>query len=128
MIPWEREDGDFGILKEKPMATNKRTVGPVTGASAVGGSLGAALAQLIVHVWPYLQEVEAAVTIIMTAILAVVGGYLIPPKDDIPADQALVLNGDIDADKVSEMLHKESDRMKRLEETDDWIEGKTTGQ
>lgn len=60
---------------------NKRTVGPVTGASAVGGSLGAAIGQLIVHFFPTLEPVETAVTVIITAILAVVGGYLVPPKD-----------------------------------------------
>ena len=60
---------------------NKRTVGPVTGASAVGGSLGAAIGQLIVHFFPTLEPVETAVTVIITAVLAVIGGYLVPPKD-----------------------------------------------
>lgn len=62
--------------------SQKRSVGPVTGASAVGGSLGAAIGQLVVHFFPTLQPVETAVTVIITAILAVVGGYLVPPKDD----------------------------------------------
>jgi len=61
--------------------TQKRSIGPVTGASAVGGSLGAAIGQLIVHFFPTLEPVETAVTVIITAILAVVGGYLVPPKD-----------------------------------------------
>ncbi|WGH91460.1 hypothetical protein QDX23_03575 [Auritidibacter ignavus] len=56
----------------------KRTVGPVTGASAVGGSLGAAIAQIIVHFAPSLQPVETAVTVIITACLAVIGGWLVP--------------------------------------------------
>ncbi|WGH92083.1 hypothetical protein QDX21_07005 [Auritidibacter ignavus] len=56
----------------------KRTVGPVTGASAVGGSLGAAIAQIIVHFAPSLQPVETAVTVIITAVLAVIGGWLVP--------------------------------------------------
>ncbi|NWN87437.1 MAG: hypothetical protein HLX51_02675 [Micrococcaceae bacterium] len=60
----------------------RRTVGPVTGASAVGGSLGAAIGQLIVHFFPTLQPVEASVTVIITAVLSVIGGYLVPPKDD----------------------------------------------
>lgn len=64
------------------MSELRRTVGPVTGASAVGGSLGAAIGQLIVHFFPTLEPVETAVTVIITAILAVVGGYLVPPKDD----------------------------------------------
>ena len=61
--------------------SQKRSVGPVTGASAVGGSLGAAIGQLVVHFFPTLQPVETAVTVIITAILAVVGGWLVPPKD-----------------------------------------------
>ena len=60
---------------------NKRSVGPVTGASAVGGSLGAAIGQLIVHFFPTLEPVETAVTVIITAVLSVIGGYLVPPKD-----------------------------------------------
>ena len=68
------------------MANKRRTVGPVTGASAVGGSLGAAIGQLIVHFFPTLQPVETAVTVIITAVLAVVGGYLVPPKDDDAPD------------------------------------------
>lgn len=63
------------------MTTQKRQVGAVTGASAVGGSLGAAIGQLIIHFAPSLEPVEAAVTVIVTAILAVIGGYLVPPKD-----------------------------------------------
>lgn len=58
-----------------------RTVGPVTSATAVGGGLGAALAQILVHLWPYLEPVESAVTVVLTAILALVAGYLVPPKD-----------------------------------------------
>lgn len=85
MIPWEREDPDFGVLphevQEQPLNTQKRQVGAVTGASAVGGSLGAAIGQLIIHFFPSMQPVETAVTVIVTAILAVVFGYLVPPKD-----------------------------------------------
>lgn len=62
--------------------SQKRSIGPVTGASAVGGSLGAAIGQLVVHFFPTLEPVETAVTVIITAVLAVVGGYLVPPKDD----------------------------------------------
>lgn len=65
------------------MSELKRSIGPVTGASAVGGSLGAAIGQLIVHFFPTLEPVETAVTVIITAVLAVVGGYLVPPKDDV---------------------------------------------
>lgn len=86
MIPWEREDPDFGVLphesqEQQPMTTRKRQVGAVTGASAAGGSLGAAIGQLIIHFAPSLEPVETAVTVIVTAILAVVGGYLVPSKD-----------------------------------------------
>lgn len=62
--------------------SQKRSIGPVTGASAVGGSLGAAIGQLVVHFFPTLEPVETAVTVIITAVLAVIGGYLVPPKDD----------------------------------------------
>src|SRR5699024_4251711 len=86
MIPWEREDPDFGVLpheaqEQQPMTTQKRQVGAVTGASAVGGSLGAAIGQLVIHFAPSLEPVETAVTVIVTAVLALVGGYLAPPKD-----------------------------------------------
>ncbi|NIH70476.1 hypothetical protein [Auritidibacter ignavus] len=73
----------------------KRTVGPVTGASAVGGSLGAAIAQIIVHFAPSLQPVETAVTVIITAVLAVIGGWLVPSEDwerIMPEDETLFLD------------------------------------
>ena len=66
------------------MTTRKRQVGAVTGASAAGGSLGAAIGQLIIHFAPSLEPVETAVTVIVTAVLAVVGGYLVPSKDREP--------------------------------------------
>ncbi|WGH80592.1 hypothetical protein QDX25_07190 [Auritidibacter ignavus] len=62
------------------MPGQKRTVGAVTGATTVGGALGAAIAQIIAHFVTSLQPVETAVTIIVTALLAVVSGYLVPPQ------------------------------------------------
>lgn len=58
-----------------------RVVGPVTGAATAGGGIGAALAQILVHFWPYLEPVESAVTVVLTVALALIGGYLVPPKD-----------------------------------------------
>ena len=71
-----------------------RQIGPVTGASAVGGSLGAAIGQLIVHFFPTLQPVETSVTVIITAVLALTAGYLVPPKD--PADGVILEDLDLD--------------------------------
>ena len=58
----------------------KRTVGPVTGAATVGSGLGAALAQILVHLVPTLQPVESALTLVFLAALGLLGGYLIPPQ------------------------------------------------
>lgn len=58
-----------------------RKVGQVTGAATAGGGLGAALAQILVHLWPYLGPVESAVTVVFTVALSLVAGYLVPPKD-----------------------------------------------
>ena len=71
-----------------------RQIGPVTGAATAGGGLGAAIAQIIIHFWPYLEPVESAVTVVLTVVLALVGGYLIPPKD--PADGVILEDLDLD--------------------------------
>ena len=71
-----------------------RVVGPVTGAATAGGGLGAAIAQIIIHFWPYLEPVESAVTVVLTVILALVGGYLVPPKN--PEDGVIFDDLDID--------------------------------
>ena len=71
-----------------------RQIGPVTGAATAGGGLGAALAKILVHLWPYLQPVESAVTVVLTVALALTGGYLIPPKD--PADGVILEDLDLD--------------------------------
>lgn len=63
------------------MATQKRTVGTVTGATTAGGGLGAALSRIAVEFFPRLENVEAAVTVVLTVALALVAGYLVPPKD-----------------------------------------------
>lgn len=75
--------------------TPKRTVGAVTGAATAGGTVGAAIAQIIVHLVPSLDPVEAAITVLLTAILALVGGYLVPPK---PVHQLLVEDSIPDGD------------------------------
>ncbi|PXA76484.1 hypothetical protein [Auritidibacter sp. NML100628] len=58
----------------------KRKIGPVTGATTVGGALGASIAQIIIHFVPSLQPLESAVTVIITVILAVTAGWLVPPQ------------------------------------------------
>lgn len=58
----------------------RRTVGPVTGAATVGGAVGAAIAQVVVHVWPYLGPVETALTVLIAAALSLLGGWLVPPQ------------------------------------------------
>lgn len=60
-----------------------RTVGKVTTASATGGGVGAALAAIIV--WALNQAgvdaggIEAAISVVLSAGLAIVGGYLVKP-------------------------------------------------
>lgn len=71
-----------------------RVVGPVTGAATAGGGLGAAIAQIIIHFWPYLEPVESAVTVVLTVILALAGGYMVPPKN--PEDGVIFEDLDID--------------------------------
>ena len=71
-----------------------RVVGPVTGAATAGGVLGAAISQIIIHFWPYLEPVESAVTVVLTVVLALVGGFLVPPKD--PADGVILEDLDLD--------------------------------
>ena len=71
-----------------------RVVGPVTSAATAGGGLGAAIAQIIIHFWPYLEPVESAVTVVLTVVLALVGGFLVPPKD--PADGVILEDLDLD--------------------------------
>ena len=73
-----------------------RTVGPVTGAATAGGGLGAALAQILVHLWPYLQPVESAVTVVLTVALALIAGYLVPPKN--PAHDVILEDLDLEHD------------------------------
>lgn len=57
-----------------------RKVGTVTGVTTVGGGLGAALAQILVHFVPRLEEVESAVTVVLTVALALVAGWAVPPQ------------------------------------------------
>ena len=59
-----------------------RTIGKVTTASATGGGVGAALAAIIV--WLLNQAgveasaIESAISVVLSAGLAVLGGYLVP--------------------------------------------------
>lgn len=64
------------------MAIQKRSVGGVTTASAAGGGLGAALAQLVIHIFPYMEGTEAALSVVLTVLVGLLGGYLVPPKDE----------------------------------------------
>lgn len=59
-----------------------RSIGKVTTASASGGAIGAAFAQILVHLVPYLSPVETAITVILTAVIALLGGYLVPSPDE----------------------------------------------
>lgn len=64
-------------------STDNRTVGPVTLAATAGGTTGAAIAQIIV--WLLAQNgidanpISAALTVVLSAALGIVGGYLVPP-------------------------------------------------
>ena len=67
------------------MAT-KRHIGKVTAAATGGSTLGAALAQIIVWVGTQngadMSDIESALTIVLTAVLGVVGGYLVPSEGE----------------------------------------------
>ena len=56
-----------------------RSVGPVTAASTTGATVGAALAAVLVLLVPALQPVEWALTILATAALGLLGGWLVKP-------------------------------------------------
>lgn len=60
----------------------KRSIKGVTTASATGGTLGVALAQLLIHAFPYLEGAEAALSVVLTAVLGLLGGYLVPPSGE----------------------------------------------
>lgn len=60
----------------------KRTVGPVTAAASAGGGLGHALADIFVHFFPALEPVGGSLGIVITVMLGLIAGYLVPPKDD----------------------------------------------
>ena len=64
------------------MANQKRSIKGVTTASAAGGGLGAALAQLVIHIFPYMEGTEAALSVILTVLVGLLGGYLVPPQDE----------------------------------------------
>src|SRR5699024_2613283 len=64
------------------MANQKRSIKGVTTASATGGGLGAALAQLVIHIFPYMEGTEAALSVILTVLVGLLGGYLVPPSKD----------------------------------------------
>lgn len=57
-----------------------RKVGPVTVAAAGGGTVGAALSDVIVWAYPPAEPIGAALTIILTAALGVLGGWLVKPQ------------------------------------------------
>lgn len=76
------------------MANHKRSIKGATTASAAGGGLGAALAQLVIHIFPYMEGTEAALSVVMTVLVGLLGGYLVPPKD--PADGVILDDLDLD--------------------------------
>lgn len=77
-----------------------RSIGKVTTASASGGAIGAALAQILVHLVPYLSPVEAAITVILTAGIALLGGYLVPPA---PVPVEVEDSGEFSMDQIDEI-------------------------
>ena len=95
----------------------KRQVGKVTGVTTAGGGLGAALAQIAVEFIPRLENVEAAVTVVLTVALALVAGYLVPPEHrdvvtdalDIDYDPDEADTEDIDADLDLEAAEHEDE-------------------
>jgi hypothetical protein len=70
----EKAYRDRPAVPGEPMTVTKANF------AAGGGALGAALAQIIVHLLPDLREVEAPLTIILSAVLGWVVTYLAPPN------------------------------------------------
>lgn len=64
-------------------SNDNRTIGPVTIGAASGATVGASAAQITV--WLLAQQgidaspVEGALTVLATAVLGIVGGYLVRP-------------------------------------------------
>ena len=58
----------------------KRTVGPVTTSATVGAGVGVALAQLVVLVFPDLAPGEFALSVVLTSLLGLLGGFLVPSQ------------------------------------------------
>lgn len=73
------------VAEEKPTAepaTHKRTVGQVTTAAGGGSAIGGALSTLIVAIFGLGWDAPtvAALTTVLSAGLAFVGGYLVPSR------------------------------------------------
>lgn len=77
-----------------------RSIGKVSTAAASGGAIGAAFAQILVHLVPSLSPVEAAITVILTAGIALLGGYLVPP---VPADEDSEESGEFSMEQIDEI-------------------------
>ena len=77
------------------MAT--RSIGKVTTAAASGGAVGAALAGILV--WLLTQwgidagQIEAAISVVLTAGLGLLGGYLVPAPVEVEAVQYAPIPG-----------------------------------
>lgn len=73
------------VAEEKPTAeptSHKRTVGQVTTAAGSGSAIGGALATLIVAIFGLTWDAAtvAALTTVLSAGLAFLGGYLVPSR------------------------------------------------
>lgn len=98
---------------------NKRSVGPVTGASASGGGLGAALSEILVHSFPSWQGIETPITVVLTVGLALIGGYLIPPKDRDLWNEVLNLNEELMFQGGDDFIDDEEDDVDEVQESED---------
>lgn len=81
-----------------------RKVGKVTTASATGGAVGAALSAILI--WLLAQagieasEIEAPLTVVLTAGLAILGGYVVPPEDENGTGDVLDDFANLDVDDM----------------------------
>lgn len=62
------------------MATQKRSIGNVTGATTAAAALTTVIFYVISAVWG--ADVPGEVQGAVTTLLVVIAGYLVPPKDD----------------------------------------------
>lgn len=88
-----------------------RKVGAVTSTTAVGATLGAAVANVLVELIPALGRVEeASIAVILTAVFGLIAGYFVPPRKE----EEIVIDDEPDLEDLPE-----EDEYELLEEVEE---------